>query len=186
MVYAASICTDLESLWCSFKPYLCPLHHFKFSKAANLFVISIWYCLLTSSLFSFLKLNLSPSNFCAIVYLLPIFPKQLRPPDSYQYHSQLPWNFIHLVYSNAISYLSMWLIRLCLPIRRGTWMFRCMNTMLLISRFFDVTKFTHLTPLSFLSWCRHSFPIVGLKIFSLPTLALKSPNRIFIWYLWKR
>jgi hypothetical protein len=27
--------------------------------------------------------------------------------------------------------------------------------------------------------CELSFPIVGLKIFSLPTFALKSPNRIF-------
>jgi hypothetical protein len=31
--------------------------------------------------------------------------------------------------------------------------------------------------------CEHSFPVVGLKMSSLPALALKSPNRIFIWYL---
>ena len=31
----------------------------KFSKVANLFEISIWYCFLTSSSFSFLRLNLS-------------------------------------------------------------------------------------------------------------------------------
>ena len=37
----------------------------KFSKAANLFIISIWYFSLTSSSFSFLRLNPSPSNFCA-------------------------------------------------------------------------------------------------------------------------
>ena len=38
---------------------------FKFCKAANLFVISIWYFYLTPSSFSFLRLNLSPSNVCA-------------------------------------------------------------------------------------------------------------------------
>jgi len=37
----------------------------KFSKTANLFVISIWNCFLMSSSFSFLKLNLSLSYFCA-------------------------------------------------------------------------------------------------------------------------
>jgi hypothetical protein len=37
----------------------------KFSKAANLFVISIQFCCLTSSSFSFLRINLSASNLCA-------------------------------------------------------------------------------------------------------------------------
>jgi len=31
----------------------------------------------------------------------------LQPPDSDQYHSQLSWNFVHLIYSNGISYLSI-------------------------------------------------------------------------------
>ena len=46
-------------------------------------------------------------------------------------------------------------------------------------------KFTILTPLSLLFWCRLSFPTVSLKIFSCPTFAFKSPNWIFIWYLEK-
>ena len=50
---------------------------------------------------------------------------------------------------------------------------------------FNVAKFTILTPLSLLSWRRLSFPTVSLKIFSLPTFALKSPNRIFVSYLGK-
>jgi len=45
---------------------------------------------------------------------------------------------------------------------------------LLTTRFFDVVKFIILTPLSLLSLRRLSFPVVGLKIFSLPTFALKS------------
>jgi hypothetical protein len=39
-----------------------------------------------------------------------------------------------------------------------------------------------IAPLSLLILCKLSFPVVGLKMSSLPTLALKS-NRIFICYL---
>jgi hypothetical protein len=41
--------------------------------------------------------------------------------------------------------------------------------------FFDVAKFTPLTPLSLLILCKLSFQSVGLKISSLPTSALKEP-----------
>jgi hypothetical protein len=50
---------------------------------------------------------------------------------------------------------------------------------LLTLMFLGVAKFTNPTPLSLLISCKLSFPIVGLKMSSLPTLALKSPNRIF-------
>jgi uncharacterized membrane protein len=46
--------------------------------------------------------------------------------------------------------------------------------------FFYVANFTLLTSLLLLSLCRLSFPLVGLKIFSLPIFVLKSPNRIFV------
>jgi hypothetical protein len=39
------------------------------------------------------------------------------------------------------------------------------------------------TVLSLLISCKLSFPIIGLKMSFLPTLALKSPSKIFIWYL---
>jgi hypothetical protein len=42
--------------------------------------------------------------------------------------------------------------------------------------FLDVAKLTNLTPLSLLISCKLSFSIIGLKMSSLPTLALKSPN----------
>ena len=64
------------------------------------------------------------------------------------------------------------------------WMFRCGNIVLLTTRFYDVAKYTILTPSSLLSWCRLAFPIVGLKIFSLSSFALISPNRIFMWAGW--
>ena len=45
----------------------------KYSKAANLFEILIWYRFLTSSSFSFLRLNMSPSNYCATCLLTSNF-----------------------------------------------------------------------------------------------------------------
>jgi len=65
------------------------------------------------------------------------------------------------------------------------WMFRWGNIVLLKTGFFDLVKFTILTSLSLLSWCRLSFQIVGFKILSFPNFAIKSPNRIFIW-CWRK
>jgi hypothetical protein len=56
---------------------LLSLLSFNFSKAANLFEISIWYPFLPSSLFSFLRLNLSPSKFYAAC-LLYIWNSSIR------------------------------------------------------------------------------------------------------------
>jgi hypothetical protein len=52
---------------------------------------------------------------------------------------------------------------------------------LLNLRFLDVAKFTNLTPLSLPILCKLSFAIAGLKISSLPTVALKSLNRILVF-----
>jgi hypothetical protein len=49
-------------------------------------------------------------------------------------------------------------------------------------KFLDVTKLTNITPVSLLISCKLLFLMVGFKMSSLPTLALKSHNRIFIWY----
>ena len=79
----------------------------KFSKAANLFVIWTWYCFLTSISFSFLRLNLSQSNFRAVCLLTANLSLILKPPDSDQCPSKFPCNFVHLLYSTTISYLSI-------------------------------------------------------------------------------
>jgi hypothetical protein len=55
-------------------------------------------------------------------------------------------------------------------------MLRFGNLVLLIIRFFDLTKFTTLTLLSLLISCKLSFLIDGLKMSSLSTLTLKSPT----------
>jgi hypothetical protein len=59
----------------------------------------------------------------------------------------------------------------------------CGNIVLLTVRFLDVAKFTILTPLSLLISCKLSFPIVGLKMPSLPTFALKSPLRKYSYVI---
>ena len=82
------------------------LSSLKTSKVAN-FVISIRYCFLTSSSFSFVRLTLSPSNLRAACLLTAYLSLAFTTPDSDQYHCQLPWNFVHLVRPNAISYLSV-------------------------------------------------------------------------------
>ena len=43
--------------------------------------------------------------------------------------------------------------------------------------------FTTSTPLSLLSSCELSLPVVGLKIYCLPFFELKSGNWIFMWYI---
>jgi hypothetical protein len=53
------------------------------------------------------------------------------------------------------------------------WMLQWGNMVLLTTKFLDVAKFTTLTTLSLLILCELSFPIVSLKISSLPTFALK-------------
>ena len=50
--------------WMFIQTLFMSLSSLMFPKAANLFVNSIWYCFLTFRSFSYLKLNLSPSNFC--------------------------------------------------------------------------------------------------------------------------
>jgi hypothetical protein len=60
---------------------------------------------------------------------------------------------------------------------------RCGNIILLTVKFLDVANFITLAPLSLLISCKPSFPIFGLRMSSLPNLALKSYNKIFMWYL---
>ena len=77
---------------------------------------------------------------------------------------------------------------LSLPVRRDPVVLMNISgrrILLLTSTVFDVTHFTILTPLLLLSSYRFSFPIVGVKIFFVPTFALKSPKRIFMQNLRK-
>jgi hypothetical protein len=77
----------------------------KISIATNLFVTSFCYSFLASSPFSFFILNLSQSNFCGTCLLTAKLSLTFQPPGRDQFHNQVPWNFVHLVCSNAISFL---------------------------------------------------------------------------------
>jgi hypothetical protein len=75
------------------------------------------------------------------------------------------------VYQNMVKLVVRFSIRRCPS--------EFMNVMMWEHRTFDNEifgrgKVYYLTPLSLLIWCKLSFPIVGLKMSSLPTLALKS------------
>ena len=133
-----------------------------------------------------MRLNLSTPNISAACLLQPIFPF-LQPPDGDQSHSQLSWKIVMGYSGMPLLSMNIWSIWL--------WVFRSGEVQLYLrmsvygdigllrSRSFDVSEFTILTPLSLLTWCRLSFPIVGWKINSLPNFALKSRNTMFIWYL---
>jgi hypothetical protein len=52
-----------------------------------------------------------------------------------------------------------------------------------VSQIFGRGKVYYSVPIIITSFMKLSFSIVGLKMSSLPTLTLKSPIRMFIWYL---
>ena len=104
-------------------------------------------------------------NFCNHCIVISITVSS--PQRSHIKYTRIPPPIYHCVINLVAS----------LPVRRGPGVL--MNVSVREHRainnyIFDVTKFTSLTPLSLLSWCRLSFLIVGLKIFSLSTFRLKS------------
>ena len=118
MVYVASIRAELDSLLLRFfifslmfsQALFMSSPSLKFSKAANLFVISIWFCFLTSSSISSQRLNLSTSNSLLLVYLLANISLAF---ETTRYRSISQSNPLKdrtsstYVYSNAISCLSI-------------------------------------------------------------------------------
>ena len=138
----------------------------KFSKAANLFEIIMWYCFVTSKSFSFLSFSLSTSNFCAACLLTANLSLTFATANSDWYRSQLTWKFIH---TQVPSPICQYVIHLAVshPLRR------CPGALMNVSaRFFNAETFNILTPLTLSRW-RPSFQIVGLKMSSLPNFALK-------------
>jgi len=100
------------------------------------------------------------------------------PIRSYIEYTQTPFTIYQYVIKLVVS----------LSIRSSPGVFmniRCGNIVLLTTRFFLCAKSNILTQLSLLSRCRLSFPIFSLKIFSLPSFALKCHKRVFIGYLGK-
>jgi hypothetical protein len=167
-----------------------PCLSFIFSKPANLFEISIWCCLLTSNSCSFLILNLSTWNFFGTCLLTANLSLTFATPRqwSVSQSATLKDRTSSILECHLLS-INMWSIWLWdFPsgdVQVYLWMLRYGNIVLLTTRFFDVAKFAILTPLTLQSCRKLSLPFVFLKIFSLPSFALKSPNRDFLWYLRK-
>jgi len=159
---------------------------FQFSKAANLFEILIWYCFLTSSSLSFLRFNLTTSNFCAPCLFTAnlsltfatttLWSVSQSPPLKDHTSSILDFQLL------SVNIQSIWLwVFPSGEVHVYLWMFHCGNIMLFNNQISWCGKVYYTkTPISLLSWCRLSFPTVGVKISSLPNSTLKSPNRIFI------
>jgi hypothetical protein len=57
------------------------------------------------------------------------------------------------------------------------------NIVILTVGYLEVAKFTATTLLSLLTLCKLSLPVVGLEMSSLPTLAVKSYNKIVLYTL---
>ena len=152
--------------------------------------VVIVYCFLTSSSFSFLRLNLFTSTFYASCLLTAnLFltfattrqssvSQPAQPTRSYIEYTQIPSPIYQYVVNLVASLLT----------RRSSVVL--VNVSVREHRFlnkhvFDAEEFTILKPLTLLSCCRLSIAITSLKIFSLPTFSLKLPNRIVMWYLGK-
>ena len=140
--------------------------------------------------FSFLSLNLSTSNFCSASLLTANNSLTFENTREWSVSQSAPLKDrtssifeCHLLSINIWSIL-FWVF-LSRLVQMYEWMFRRVNILALTARYFEVGKVTILTLLSLQSWCRLSFPIVGLEISSLPSFVLKTPNRNIIWYLGK-
>jgi hypothetical protein len=113
MVYAASINTDLDSLAevlifsYMFSHNLCvPSLSWKFSKAAYLFEILIWYCFLTFRSHSLQRLNQYIKLLCCMFTYCQSFPNFCN----HQIMTSIkisPAEISYIEYSNAISFLSI-------------------------------------------------------------------------------
>ena len=145
----------------------------KFSIAANLVQLSIWYCFLYFISFSFLRLNLSTSNFCAIFLLTASLSITFTPVRQWIVSQSAPLKDSTLILECHLLSINIWWIWLWVcpscEVHVCLWLFLCVNIVLLTTRFFDLGKFTILTPLSLLSCCTLSCPTVGWK-YSLPPL----------------
>jgi hypothetical protein len=112
----------------------------RFSKAVNLFIISILYFFLTFSLFSFLWLSLFQSKFCAACLLTPIhsltFATFIYQPVSQSAPLKLRTSSTlkcHLLSINMRS-IRLWVFPLW-EVRVYLWKFWCGNIMILTTRF---------------------------------------------------
>jgi hypothetical protein len=151
----------------------------KFSKDANLFEILTWHFSLTYTSFNFLD-QTSPCKHRALLIHCQSLPNVSRYQIVIRITVCCPersgvryiWMPSH-VYENMVNSTEF----ISGDAQVNLWMLRCGNIVLLTVRLSDVVKFTTLTALSLLTSCKLLSPVIGLQISSLPTSALKSPNK---------
>jgi hypothetical protein len=121
----------------------------------------------------------SPYEICVIfVYLLLVSSKILPPPDSGIIVCCPEWSDIKYAWMPSCTYQNVLYLTLGFPIRRYPSLF--LDVVMWKHEIFRCAKFTVLTPVSLLISCKLYFPIGTLKMSSMPTLTLKSTNKIFI------
>ena len=119
---------------------------FNLSKPTTLFEILNRYCLLTSSSFSFLYLNLSTWNFCAARLHAANFSLNFATTRQWTVsQSAHVKDRTSSMLERRLS-INIWSIRLWLflpgQVEVYLWMFWCWNIVLLTTRSFDLTSFT--------------------------------------------
>jgi hypothetical protein len=147
----------------------------QFSKAVNLFEILIWYCFLTSSLLSFLRLNLCTSNYCAaslitvnhsLTFATTRWWSVTQSAHLKDRTSTIPQCHIY----QCVIYLLV-----SLPIRRGPGVLVNVSVRehRALNQIFDVAKFTILTTLSLMSCCRLFIPKYRFQNLISPKFIIK-------------
>ena len=160
---------------------------FRFSNAANLSQIWVWYSFLTSRLLSVPRLNLT-SNFCAACLITANLSLTFETTRQWSVSQSAPLKvrYVHRVYSNINSCLSTCDQSGCeSSLSERSRVFMNVSVQESRARLSDVVKFTLLTPLYFYRDADCHPPLVGLKIPSSSNFALQYSNRIFTWYLGK-
>jgi len=144
-----------------------------------------WHFFLSPVSFSFLRMNLSTSDFRVSHLLADGRPLTLFPSRQCSMLQSAAINIGHKVHFNALSHLPRCNKCDCESFHQVClYMLWCGNIVLWSITLFYVTIFTTLTPLGwFFFSCKYSFPFVGCKRSCVSNISSKSPNRIFVWYL---
>jgi hypothetical protein len=132
-------------------------------------------------------LSIRTSLYVPFKHILMGLTNFIRPPDSDPYHNLLPGMIAHQVHLNAFSCLSEYGQSDCglRHMEKSKYIYACcrVGTLYFYNEIFRYGKIYYSNSIIIINLCKLSFPVVGLKMSSLRTLALKSYNKIFIWHL---
>jgi len=135
----------------------------------------------TSTLFSFLSLNLSISNFWDANLHTDNLSSKFAINSQFLWKSGTKYMWMPSLVSQDVIILNV------SPSGdvHVLGVFWCKNIVLLTIRFLGVAKFSTLTSFLLLFSCKHPLPIICSKISSVPSFAFKSFDRLFLFYLVK-